>query len=103
VLLPGVTYKADIADQRESPAVPLARQLAALGAKISYHDPYTPDWEVPGLDVLHVDDVEPAVAAADLVTLVQHHRQYHADRLAGLAQRFFDPRGVTTGPGVHRL
>ena len=34
VLLLGVTYKPDIADQRESPAAPLARRLAVLGAEL---------------------------------------------------------------------
>ena len=42
VLLLGVTYKRDIADQRESPARPLARKLLARGAQVSYHDPYVP-------------------------------------------------------------
>src|SRR5918994_1932139 len=44
VLLLGVTSKASSADQRESPATPLARQLAALGAQLSYHDPHVPSW-----------------------------------------------------------
>jgi UDP-N-acetyl-D-glucosamine dehydrogenase len=98
VLLLGVTYKANIADQRESPATPLARQLIALGANVSYHDPYVPSWDVP-----RTDDLEGAAAAADLVILVQHHREYDADHLAGIAKRFFDTRGVTTAQEAHRL
>jgi nucleotide sugar dehydrogenase len=103
VLLLGVTYKPDIGDQRESPAVPLARRLNGLGAKLTYHDPYVQRWDVPGLDVLRTDDLEGAVAGADLVILVQSHRQYDADRLARLAKRFFDTRGVTTGDEAYRL
>jgi nucleotide sugar dehydrogenase len=103
VLLLGVTYKPDIADQRESPAIPLARQLCALGAKVSYHDPYVRDWRVPGLDVLRTDDLDGSVAGADLAILVQNHRVYDVDRLAGLAKRFFDTRGATARPGAHRL
>jgi UDP-N-acetyl-D-glucosamine dehydrogenase len=98
VLLLGVTYKANIADQRESPATPLARQLAALGAKVTFHDPYVQQWDVP-----RTDDLEGATASADLVILVQHHREYDADHLAGLAKRFFDTRGVTRGEQAHRL
>jgi UDP-N-acetyl-D-glucosamine dehydrogenase len=98
VLLLGVTYKANIADQRESPATPLAEHLAALGAVVSYHDPHVPSWHVP-----RTDDLEGGVAAADLVILVQPHRDYDADRLARLAKRFFDTRGVTTVPEAHRL
>ncbi|MEV8510161.1 nucleotide sugar dehydrogenase [Actinoplanes sp. NPDC051475] len=98
VLLLGVTYKPNIADQRESPATPLARHLTSLGAVLSFHDPYVTEWSVP-----RTDDLEGAAAAADLVILVQHHREYDADHLAGIAKRFFDTRGVTTGPEAHRL
>ncbi|AGL20394.1 nucleotide sugar dehydrogenase [Actinoplanes sp. N902-109] len=98
VLLLGVTYKPNIADQRESPATPLARHLAALGAVLTYHDPYVREWIVP-----RTDDLEGAAAAADLVILVQHHRDYDADHLAGIAKRFFDTRGVTTTREAHRL
>lgn len=103
VLLLGVTYKPNISDQRESPAVPLARQLVSLGAKVSYHDPYVERWELPGIDPAKVDDLEAAVSEADLVVLVQNHRDYDADHLAGLAQRFFDTRGVTVNAASHRL
>ncbi|GIE93648.1 UDP-N-acetyl-D-glucosamine dehydrogenase [Paractinoplanes rishiriensis] len=103
VLLLGVTYKANIADQRESPATPLARQLSALGATVLYHDPHVPSWTVGDVEVARTDDLEGAAAAADLVILVQHHREYDADHLAGLAKRFFDTRGVTTLKQAHRL
>ncbi|MEO3744485.1 nucleotide sugar dehydrogenase [Plantactinospora sp. B5E13] len=103
VVLLGVTYKPDIADQRESPAVPLARLLAGLGAKLSYHDPYVHDWRAPGIDVQRVDDPDAAAAEADLAILVQNHRAYDAEHLAGVAKRFFDTRGVTTGDNSYRL
>ncbi|GGQ58221.1 nucleotide sugar dehydrogenase [Couchioplanes azureus] len=98
ILLLGVTYKPNIADQRESPATPLARHLASLGAVLTFHDPYVTEWSVP-----RTDDLEGAAAAADLVILVQHHREYDADHLAGIAKRFFDTRGVTTSREAHRL
>ncbi|MEV0274716.1 nucleotide sugar dehydrogenase [Hamadaea sp. NPDC050747] len=103
VLMLGVTYKANIADQRESPATPLARALAGLGAKISFHDPYVETWRVPGVDVLKADDLEVAVADADLVILVTNHSAYDADALAGKAKRFFDTRGVTVSDQAIRL
>ncbi|MCP2327376.1 nucleotide sugar dehydrogenase [Hamadaea flava] len=103
VLLLGVTYKPNIADQRESPAVQLAQRLSGLGAKLTYHDPHVEDWRVPDVEVLKADELEPAVAQADLVILVQNHAVYDADRLAGMAQRFFDTRGVTTTSAAHRL
>jgi len=103
VLLLGVTYKPNIADQRESPATPLARHLHALGAKLTYHDPYVTDWSVAGVEVLGTDDLEGAVANADVVILVQDHDRYDADALARIAKRFFDTRGVTTTDDARRL
>ncbi|HEU4347703.1 MAG TPA: nucleotide sugar dehydrogenase [Actinoplanes sp.] len=103
VLLLGVTYKANIADQRESPATPLARHLMSLGARVSYHDPYVAGWSAGDVPIPRTDDLEGAAAAADLVILVQQHRDYDADHLAGIAKRFFDTRGVTTAREAHRL
>jgi nucleotide sugar dehydrogenase len=103
ILLLGVTYKPDISDQRESPAQPLARHLAALGAKISFHDPYVDDWDVPGVSATKAADLETAVTDADLVILVQNHRDYEPEQLAKLATCFFDTRGATTGDEAHRL
>jgi nucleotide sugar dehydrogenase len=103
ILLLGVTYKPNIADRRESPAIPLAQRLSALGAKIAFHDPYVTDWQVPGVDALRVDDVEVAAVEADLVVLVQNHREYDADHLAEISGHFFDTRGATTTPKAYRL
>ena len=94
VLLLGVTYKRDIADQRESPARPIARKLRARGAAVAYHDPYVPDWEVDGQAVSRADDLDAAVAAADLVILLQSHQVYDPAQLARAAKLMLDTRGV---------
>ena len=103
VLLLGVTYKPNIADQRESPAVPLARQLAAKGAVVQYHDPHVADWtSVP--EAVRVSDAAAGVGQADLSILVQNHREYDVDALASASQAFFDTRGkATEGEKVTRL
>lgn len=103
VLLLGVTYKPNIADQRESPAVPLARQLAAKGAEVRYHDGHVQEWRgFP--EAARVDDVEQGVREADLTILVQNHREYDVDALAAESQMFFDTRGVVDeGEKVTRL
>ena len=40
ILLAGVTYKADVSDIRESPALDVWRRLARRGAVVCYSDPY---------------------------------------------------------------
>ena len=103
VLLLGVTYKPNIADQRESPAVPLAKQLLAKGAVVRYHDPHVRDWHsVPGAE--RVEDAAAGVREADVSVLVQNHREYDVAGLAEAALLFFDTRGVATdGEKVSRL
>src|SRR5690606_38697605 len=54
ILMLGVTYKPDIADQRESPAVPLAKQLMRMGAEVRYHDPNVATWDVNGTELTSV-------------------------------------------------
>ena len=102
VLLLGVTYKPDIADQRESPAVKVAQHLKALGADVLYHDPHVDSWAVA--DVTKADtDVETAAGDADLTILLQNHSAYDVDAIAKASRVFFDTRGVAEGDEAHRL
>jgi nucleotide sugar dehydrogenase len=104
VLLLGVTYKKDIADQRESPARPIARKLRARGAAVAYHDPYVPAWQVDGQDVPRACDPQAAVAAADLVIVLQAHREYDLGSIAATARLLLDTRGVMpNAPSVEAL
>ncbi len=104
VLLLGVTYKRDIADQRESPARPLARKLLARGARLSYHDPYVPSWLIDGRSIPRADDLDAALADADLVILLQAHQAYDPAQLARAARLLLDTRGVIpAAPNVEAL
>ncbi|MBW8173051.1 nucleotide sugar dehydrogenase [Ornithinimicrobium sp. Arc0846-15] len=104
VLLLGVTYKPNIADQRESPAVPLAKQLVAKGATVQFHDPHVNEWKALGDAAERVEEPGAGAAAADLTVLVQNHKGYDVDDLASQARVFFDTRGVVTeGEKVTRL
>jgi UDP-N-acetyl-D-mannosaminuronate dehydrogenase len=103
VLLLGVTYKPDLADLQGSPATEIARRLTDLGASVSYHDPYVPDWRMDQVPVPRADSLYEAAAAADLTVLVQHHRTYDLQGLAVKAQLLLDTRGATPAGAAHRL
>jgi len=90
VLLLGVTYKKDIADQRESPARPIARKLLQRGAVLSYHDPYVDDWSVDGKQIPRA---ESPTAESDLTILLQAHSSYDLAGIAARAHLLFDTRG----------
>lgn len=102
VLLLGVTYKPDIADQRESPARPLGLALLAKGAELSFHDPHVETWSLGEQALNRVENLDDAVSQADLVILVQNHSGYSPDALAEAAALFFDTRGVTNAAGPSR-
>jgi nucleotide sugar dehydrogenase len=94
VLLLGVTYKPDIADTRQSPAIPLAKALIDHGASLRFHDPLVKQFSVSGQDIPRVDQVEEALGEADICVLLQNHREYDVDAMSALSRRFFDTRGV---------
>ena len=94
VLLLGVTYKRDIADQRESPARPLAQALAAHGARVQFHDPHVQQWSLGSTTLQRVPQLDPAVADADVTVLLQDHGAYDLAHLAEVAGLLFDTRGT---------
>lgn len=95
VLLLGVTYKPNIADERESPAVDLAAALLERGADVRYHDPHVAQWHVEDRTLERVTDLGAAIADAAVVILVQNHREYDVDAIARASERILDTRGVT--------
>jgi nucleotide sugar dehydrogenase len=103
ILLLGVTYKADIADQRESPAQPVAKRLRRMGAVISFHDPYVHEWEVDEQAVPRAVDLQTALAEADLTIVLTDHSDYTTGSLTGDARLLFDTRGNSRLPGVELL
>lgn len=106
ILLLGVTYKPNIADVRESPAIPVAAALLEWGADVRYHDPYVEQWTLPGADapLRSVEDPYEAARHAAVVVLLQNHASYQPAALTRAASAILDTRGVLpTEPHVERL
>ena len=103
VLLLGVSYKANISDQRHSPATPIAHGLRSKGAHLSYHDGNVPHWDVDGVTYDSVGDLDTAAAQADIVVILQAHREYDFTKIAKNANLVFDTRGVAARTGAHLL
>jgi nucleotide sugar dehydrogenase len=94
VLLLGVTYKPDIADDRETPARPLAQLLAAAGATVLVHDPLVPAWSPTDVDVTCVADLAEALTQCDVAVLLQAHTAFDLAAIAADAPLLLDTRGV---------
>jgi nucleotide sugar dehydrogenase len=103
IILLGVTYKPDIADTRESPAIPLAKTLLQQGAVLRFHDPLVKHFSVSGLEIPRVDDVDMSLADAEICVLLQNHRAYDIKAMSAVSRRFFDTRGVARPAGKVQL
>lgn len=103
VLLLGVTYKQNIADQRHSPALPVAEIFLKRGADLSFHDPKIKEWQVADQTFKRVESLDEAIKNADIVVLLQNHAGYDPDAMAVASQAFFDTRGVSSSEGAVRL
>ena len=103
VVLAGVTYKANVGDQRETPARPLAMILHDQGARLSYVDPHVDRFEVDGFDLERIIDLHAAVEEADIMVLLQAHDEFLAVGAVTSAHCVLDTTGQIDGPNVERL
>jgi UDP-N-acetyl-D-glucosamine dehydrogenase len=92
VLMLGVSYKSDIDDTRESPALKLIELLQEAGADVSYHDPFVPELPEHGLSSTPLDP-----SAADCVVIVTAHSGIDYEALVEQAPLVVDLRNAT-GP-----
>lgn len=100
VLLVGVSYKANVGDLRESPALRIADLLVQRGADIQYHDPHVPNAYIGGSERRSVP-LEPArVGRADLVVVLTNHAAIDFAKLTQSANLVFDTRN-SFGPASH--
>src|SRR5215218_8959321 len=104
ILLLGVTYKADVADTRESPSFEVMRQLISRGGDIAYCDPWVPEFELDGVLHSSVDWSADEVARAECVVLLTPHAQFLGDPLWEHARMVVDTRNaVPDGDNVTKI
>lgn len=73
ILVVGVTYKKDINDIRESPALEIISSLVEKQAKAQYHDPLVSSFNIDGLKLSSVDLTKENVSLSDCVAIVTDH------------------------------
>ena len=94
VLVMGITYKADVNDIRESPALEIVEMLERKGARVSYADPFTPQLGVGGLKLTAVDPTPETIAAADCVLILTNHSSFDYAAIAEHAVLVVDTRNA---------
>ncbi len=105
VLVLGISYKRDIDDLRESPALDVMAALDRKGARVSYHDPYIeslPAREWPGGFDLHSTALSAeTLAAADCVVIITDHKVFDYGAIAAHAKLVVDSRNAIKTPHPH--
>ena len=94
ILVLGVTYKADVNDIRESPALEILELLARRGAQVSYADPFTPQLILDGLKLSAVEPLAETLAAADCVLILTSHSSFDYGLIAQQASLVVDTRNA---------
>src|SRR5689334_13459949 len=72
----GVTYKKDIRDSRESPAIEVIKLLIGLGAEVTYSDPYVPSLQVDGTMIESRPVGREVLASADIAIIITNHTDF---------------------------
>jgi UDP-N-acetyl-D-glucosamine dehydrogenase len=93
VLLVGVSYKPDIDDPRESPALKIWRLFEEKGIKVSYHDPYIS--QVNGAKSIDLSSA--TLDEHDMIIITTNHTNIDYDMLANNQKPVLDTRNVYNG------
>ncbi len=105
ILLLGVSYKKDIEDTRESPALAILERLEAMGASCDYHDPYFPVMPLTR-DHPHLAGrssvalTEAAVGGYDAVLVTTDHTAVDYGLVGRAAKLLLDTRNACHARGV---
>jgi UDP-N-acetyl-D-glucosamine dehydrogenase len=94
VLVMGVTYKPDVNDIRESPALEIIEMLERKGAVVSYADPFAPQLSIDGSKLTAVEASAANVGAADCVLILTNHTSFDYSMIANRAKLVVDTRNA---------
>ena len=108
ILILGVTYKPDIDDIRESPALDVIGLLKNQGAEVTYHDPYIPHISDSPIEMERVENLTEEVRSVDCVVIITNHSSYDYGEILENAHCIMDARNAIgdlgrENPKVHRL
>lgn len=98
ILLLGITYKKDIPDVRESPAVKVLELLSGEGARVQYHDTYVPRLRT-GVEHIPLLESVPLTRkildSADCVVILTDHSHVDYQWVADNCRLIMDTRNAT--------
>ncbi len=94
VMLLGLSYKKDVSDTRESPALDILEELKHLGAEISYHDPFVPQMKYESLSLKSLPLTAETLKKQDLIIITTNHSAFNYSMIVKNSKLIFDTRNV---------
>jgi UDP-N-acetyl-D-glucosamine dehydrogenase len=95
VLVLGVTYKRNVADLRESPALEILSLLRGRGATVGYHDPFVPELTVGGERLMSEPLAPGSLSDKDCAVIVTDHTGVDYPAVLTRCPLVVDTRNVT--------
>jgi UDP-N-acetyl-D-glucosamine dehydrogenase len=95
VLMVGVSYKNNVSDCRESPAIEILRLLRQEGVNVVYHDPYVPSVVEEHFSVEGQPLTDTLIKGADLTLITAVHSCIDYDALVDKSKHVLDTRNAT--------
>ncbi len=102
LLVLGVTYKRNVNDVRESPALEIIRLLQEKGGCVAYADPFVPELTVGNEKLIATPVTAGALSSSDCVIVVTDHAAFDYAAIAREACLIVDVRNAFRSIGVHR-
>jgi len=94
ILILGVTYKKDVKDLRESPALDIIESLSTKKIKVDYYDPLVPYLKMGNIDLKRINLTAINIKKYDCVVLVTNHSKVNYSFIRKNAKCIFDTRNV---------
>lgn len=106
MLVVGVSYKKDINDIRESPALDIISLLIGKGVRIQYHDPYVPEFKLRESDIRSVELTTDLMREQDCVLITTNHSSLDYESIVKASSLVMDTRNALKGynsPNIIRI
>ena len=100
ILVLGVSYKKDVKDLRESPAIDFIELLKRSGIHTAYSDPYVPYLKLNSIDMRSVKCTPKNIRNFDIIVLTTDHKDFNYKQIAEHAKLIFDTRNAFALAGV---
>lgn len=97
ILILGVSYKKDVADIRESPALDVIELLRVKEARISYHDPYIPSFKINQCTYKNSRLTTGLLHKQDCVIIATNHSVFNISHIVRHSDLIIDARNATKG------